>query len=210
MQSDNNKPEFWEKAFTEKQEMWGFEPAKSALIARDVFVGQHVQHVLVPGIGYGRNAQVFKDSGMAVTGIEISQTAIDIARKYYGDDMTIHHGSVTNMPFDNNLYDGIFCYALVHLLDEHERAKLIQDCYNQLAENGCMVFTAISKQAHTYGQGKFISKDRYEIFEGVQMFFYDRESIAEEFGNAGLMEVIEVEENFPMYLIKSKRNPQTP
>lgn len=204
MENDINKSEFWEKAFTEKKEMWGFAPAKSALIAKDFFVEQHVKNILVPGVGYGRNAQVFKDSGMTVTGIEISQTAIDIAKKHYGDDMTIYHGSVTDMPFDNSLYDGIFCYALIHLLDEHERAKLIQDCYNQLAENGCMVFTVISKQAHTYGQSKFISKDRYEIFEGVQMFFYDRDSIASEFGGAGLVEVMEVEENFPMYLVKIK------
>ena len=68
-----------------------------------------------------------------------------------------------------------------------------------------MFFTAISKEAHTYGQGKFISKDRYEIFPGVTMFFYNRESINEEFGEAGLFEIAEVTENYPFFLIKCKR-----
>jgi hypothetical protein len=68
--------------------------------------------------GYGRNAQIFKDKGISVTGIEISKTAIEMARKHYGTDMII---------------------------------------------------------------GKFISNDRYEIFDGVKMFFYDRESINAEF-----------------------------
>lgn len=201
----NEKPEFWESAFGEKQEMWGFEPAKSAVLTKDFFVQESIKNILIPGIGYGRNAQVFRDNGIAVTGIEISKTAIDMARKHYGTDMVIHHGSVTNMPFDQNQYDGIFCYALIHLLDSSERQKLIRDCYTQLADNGYMVFTMISKEAHTYKQGKFISQDRYEIFDGVNMFFYDRESIQAEFGNAGLFEIMEINESQPFFLIKCKK-----
>lgn len=148
--------EFWEEAFKEKQEMWGFKPAKSAILTKDFFIENKVKTVLIPGIGYGKNAQIFRENGMTVTGIEISQTAIDLGQKHFGNDLTIYHGSVTEMPFDNNLYDGIFCYGLIYLLSNNERAKLIQNCYNQLAGNGCMVFTVITKEAKTYGQGTFI------------------------------------------------------
>jgi len=61
--------------------MWGFEPAKSAVLAKDFFVEHKVKNILIPGIGYGCNAKVFMDNGMSVTGIEISQTAIDLAKK---------------------------------------------------------------------------------------------------------------------------------
>lgn len=205
MINENEKPEFWETAFGEKQEMWGFEPAKSAVLAKDFFLQKSVKNILIPGIGYGRNAQIFKESGMTVTGIEISKTAIEMARKHYGSDMVIHHGSVTDMPFDDHQYEGIFCYALIHLLAESERKKLICDCYNQLSDGGYMVFTVISKSARTYGQGRFISKDRYEIFEGVNMFFYDRESIKSEFDEAGLFEITEINESQPFFLIKCKK-----
>lgn len=197
--------EFWETNFIEKQEMWGFEPSKSAIVTKDFFVEKFIKNILIPGIGYGRNAKVFIDNEITVTGIEISKTAIELARKHYGTDMIIYHGSVTDMTFDNAQYDGIFCYGLIHLLDQNERQKLILDCYNQLLVDGYMVFTAISKKAHTYGKGKFISNDRYEIHEGVKMFFYDQESIYEEFGDFGLIEIIEIEENFPFFLIKCKR-----
>src|SRR5690554_5999340 len=197
--------EFWEKSFIDNQEMWGFEPAKSTVLTNDFFVEQNVKNVLIPGMGYGRNAQIFRDNGMTVTGIEISKTAIDLAHKHFGSDLLIHHGSVTEMPFDNNLYDGIFCYGLIYLLSNNERAKLIQNCYNQLAGNGCMVFTVITKEAKTYGQGTFISKDRFEMFGGVQLFFYDRETIEEDFGKVGLFEIIKVEENYPFYLIKCRK-----
>ncbi|KQC01809.1 bifunctional 2-polyprenyl-6-hydroxyphenol methylase/3-demethylubiquinol 3-O-methyltransferase UbiG [Pedobacter sp. Hv1] len=205
MIDENEKPEFWETAFGEKQEMWGFEPAKSAILTKDFFVQQSLKNILVPGIGYGRNAQLFKDNGMAVTGIEISKTAIAMARKHYGTTIPIYHGSVTDMPFDDVKYDGIFCYALIHLLGATERAKLISDCYHQLSANGYMVFTAISKTASTYGKGKFVSEDCYEVFDGVKLFFYDRASIEMAFAKVGLFEITAVNESQPFFLIKCKK-----
>lgn len=63
--------EFWEDNFIEKQEMWGLEPSKSAVLTKDYFVENSVKNVLIPGIGYGRNAQIFRQNGIVVTGIEI-------------------------------------------------------------------------------------------------------------------------------------------
>jgi SAM-dependent methyltransferase len=197
---------FWEEAFKDKQEMWGFEPAKSAVITKDLFAGQKIKNVLIPGIGYGRNANIFVEHGMTVTGIEISKTAIELAGKHFGDELKIYHGPVADMPFDKQIYDGVFCYGLIYLLDKNEREKLIRDCYNQLAESGIMVFTAITKDAGTYGQGTQISKDRFEMFGGVNIFFYDIDTINQEFENAGLVEVAEVSENYPFYLIKCRKN----
>lgn len=197
--------EFWEETFKENQEMWGFEPSKSTKLTNDFFIEQNVKNVLIPGIGYGRNAQLFRNNGMTVTGIEISTTAIGLAKKHYGNDLTIHHGSVTDMPFDKNLYDGIYCYALIHLLDKKEREKLIRDCYSQLSENGFMVFAVVAKEAPIYGHGTCIGKDRFEILGGVKMFFYDEDTIQEEFGDVGLFEIIEVNDVYPFYLIKCQK-----
>lgn len=197
--------EFWETAFNDKQEMWGMNPAKSAELTKNFFIEKSLKNILIPGIGYGRNAQPFIENGINVNGIEISKTAIDLAKKHYGNEMTIFHGSVTEMPFEDIKYDGIFCYALIHLLDNKERRKLIKDCYNQLTENGFMVFAAITKNAPQYGQGKLISKDRYEIHKGAKIFYYDRESVKTEFEKYGLFEITEVDESQTMYLIKCKK-----
>lgn len=198
--------EFWEINFKDKQEMWGLKPAHSAVLAKDIFVKNIVQNVLIPGIGYGRNAQPFIEKGMTVTGIEISKTAIELGRKHYGTEMTIYQGSVTDMPFDNKTYDGIFCYALIHLLDNRERKKLIQNCYNQLTENGHIIFTAVTKEAKNFGKGELISKDRYEFPKGVKIFYYDKEAVKAEFEKFGLFEIIKVDENNPMFLIKCKKS----
>jgi SAM-dependent methyltransferase len=183
--------EFWESSFIENQMMWGFEPSDSAIMTKDFFVEKNVKDILIPGIGYGRNAKVFIDNGINVTGIEISKTAINLARQN-GLNISIFHGSVNDMPFDDKLYDGIFCYALIHLLNNRERDKFIIDCYNQLKPNGYMIFTTISKEAPMFGKGKQLDKDYFEIMDGVKMFFYDSDSIRQEFGKYGLIEFFEI------------------
>jgi 2-polyprenyl-3-methyl-5-hydroxy-6-metoxy-1,4-benzoquinol methylase len=185
--------EFWEASFRENQMMWGFEPSDSAILTKDFFLEKKVKDILIPGIGYGRNAKVFLDNGINVTGIEISKTAIDLAR-LNGLNINIYNGSVIDMPFDNKLYEGIFCYALIHLLNNRERDKFIKDCYSQLKPSGYMIFTAISKKAPMYEKGKKLGKDYFEIMEGVKMFFYDSVSVKQEFGKYGLLEYSEIDE----------------
>lgn len=186
--------EFWEKAFSEMQTAWGLAPTLSAGLAAETFAGAGVRDVLIPGIGYGRNAKPFLERGMSVTGIEISETAIGLARSRLGLDLPIFHGSVTDMPFDQRRYDGIFCYGLIYLLDARGREKLLRDCVRQLAPGGQMIFTVISKKAPMYGQGPRLGEDWYERHPGLPMYFYDSDSVTRAFGPHGLVEQSEVDE----------------
>jgi len=179
--------EFWETSFRDKQEMWGWEPADSAIDTLELFKKYGLNKILIPGFGYGRNAKIFNDQGFKVTGIEISETAIDLAQKHFGDSIKVYHGSVSSMPFDQELYDGIFSYSLIHLLSEKERIKLIEDCYNQLKPNGYIVFVTISKMDFRYKQGIEVSKDTFEPWSGLTLYFYDSDSIKLDFGNCGLI-----------------------
>jgi SAM-dependent methyltransferase len=186
--------EFWETAFSKMQLAWGVQPTASAALAGDYFARAGTKAVLIPGIGYGRNAKPFLERGMSVTGIEISETAIALARTRLGLEIPIVHGSVTDMPFDRRRYDGIFCYGLVYLLDVRGREKLIRDCYRQLEPGGHMVFTVISKKAPMYGQGPRLGDDWYERLPGLPMYFYDADSVKREFGPYGLIDFSEIDE----------------
>ncbi|MBZ5710219.1 class I SAM-dependent methyltransferase [Nannocystis pusilla] len=189
--------EFWENAFVRRQMMWGDTPTRAALLARDEFAARGVKHVLIPGIGYGRNAVPFLELGMSVTGIEVSTTAIALARSKMGLEIPIFHGSVTAMPFDEHRYDGIFCFGLVYLLDADERAKLLHDCANQLAPGGTMIFTVVSKADPMFAQGTRVGEDRVATQHGARLFFYDADSVRSEFGAHGLVEFFSVDETMP-------------
>lgn len=182
--------EFWEKAFREKQKMWGEGPAISAIETSVLFKEMGFRKILIPGVGYGRNAKVFLEAGMEVAGIEISETAIALGKQLFGSGLRIVHGSALDMPFDSETYDGVFSHALIHLFDAQERRKLIADCFDRIVDNGAMVFTAITKNAGSFGAGTRISRDRFRTKDGVDLFFYDESSIEEEFGRFGLEEMV--------------------
>ena len=179
--------EFWEEKYKSIGVTWKFEPAESAIIACKLFTENGFHKVLIPGVGYGRNAKIFADSGMDVTGIEISATAIRLARES-GLEFKIHRGPVQRMPFDKEEYDGIFCYALLHLLNQNDRRMFLKKCYDQLRPDGIMVFTLLSKEHKLYGTGQLVSVDRFRIEKGLTAFFYDPVSVEKEFGPYGLIE----------------------
>lgn len=184
----------WEDAFVRNQLMWGHEPAVSARRAAELFAAEGVRSVLVPGIGYGRNALPFLAKKMQVAGIEISETAIGLSRSELGLDVPIFHGSVTAMPFDDRVYDAVFAFGLLYLLSAEERAKVLRDCFAQLAPGGSMVVTLVSKSAPMYGRGTRIGEDWFETHPGIRLYFYDASTIARDFGPFGLVSVDDVAE----------------
>jgi SAM-dependent methyltransferase len=185
--------EFWENVFADKQLMWGEQPTASALRASDEFATRDVRTVLIPGVGYGRNAKPFLSHHMAVTGIEVSATAIRCARQL-GLDFVIHHRSVEDMPLDDERFDGIFCFGLLYLLDASARRKFILDCFHQLAPGGQMVFTLIAKSAPMFGRGTLISTDWFETLPGLMMYFYDDASVQHEFNGCGVVVTSTIDE----------------
>jgi len=185
--------EFWDNKFQKIGTNWSFEPTDSAIQTSELFAKNNFKTVLIPGVGFGRNAKPFTESGMDVTGIEISKTAIELAREN-GMDFRIHHGSVLKMPLDKEKYNGIFCYALLHLFNQTDRRKIMQKCFDQLQEKGLMVFVVVSDKNKLFGNGKFVSYNRYMIEKGLTVFFYDSAAIEKEFAPFGLVEFREIDE----------------
>ncbi|MEN7550008.1 class I SAM-dependent methyltransferase [Rapidithrix thailandica] len=186
--------EFWESAFNSNDRMWGEKPTDNAHTVLELMQKNNIKSILIPGFGYGRNAKVFYDKGFDVTGIEISKTAIKRARKHFGSEVIIHYGSVTEMPFDKNQYQSIYCYSLIHLLNKADRKKLIDDCYTQLKHTGIMVFVALSINDKRFGVGEELEKNTFHSPHGLNLYFYDEKSIIEEFGDYNIIEAKEINE----------------
>ena len=195
MATDNQLGEFWESSFKDKQLMWGEVPTNSAKVAADEFAKDRIKNVLIPGIGYGRNAKPFLEKGMEVSGIEISATALQLNKQLLGSKLKeLFLGSTDEMPFSTGTYGGIFCYSLIHLLEEKARTRLIQNCYNQLSSGGQMVFVMVSKNFPSFGKGKQLGKNTFETAPGLQLYFYDKASILKDFEKYGLTTIREIAE----------------
>lgn len=184
---------FWESLFADKGALWDFYPSDSALIALNLFQKRNLNKILIPGIGYGRNAKPFYDAGFDITGIEISKAAIDLAKENQLN-FKIHHGSLTDMPFDNDAFDAVFCYATLHLFNPHERHHILKSCYNQLSSNGLMFFSIVSCESMINFSGKQIDKDIIQLENGLKVTFYDLKRVEEEFKIYNIIEIEKIDE----------------
>jgi SAM-dependent methyltransferase len=190
--------EFWESAFAERRVMWGREPAAAAQRAAERCAAGGLREVMILGMGYGRNALPFLERGLSLAGLEISETAIALARSELGLQFPIHHGPASDLPLDEARYDGIFCHGMLYLLPTaEERRALISTCAGMLRPGGWMFFTLISRRAPMYGQGPCLGEGCYERLPGLPMYFYDEEGLRRDFGPHGLEELEEVEEPGP-------------
>jgi SAM-dependent methyltransferase len=184
---------FWENLFSKNGTLWDFHPSDSALIALNLFQENSLNKILIPGVGYGRNAKPFVDNGFDVTGIEISKTAIELARKN-NLNFKIHHGSITDIPFDSETYNCIFCYATLHLFTKQERARILNNSYDLLEQNGIMFFTVISIDSIEGFNGNLICENTKKLENGIEVHFYNSESILNDFGNYNIIDISKIEE----------------
>tara|TARA_R110000796_G_scaffold35017_4_gene90269 strand:- start:6360 stop:6704 length:345 start_codon:yes stop_codon:yes gene_type:complete len=98
------------------------------------------------------------------------------------------------MPFDEARYESIYCYSLIHLLDKVKRLKLIENCYFQLIPDGLMVFVVLSKKDKRFGVGEEVKRNTYHSPNGLNLYFYDKASVKEEFGKYNIVELNEINE----------------
>jgi 2-polyprenyl-3-methyl-5-hydroxy-6-metoxy-1,4-benzoquinol methylase len=178
---------FWEERFRDEGRIWGDSPSRTAVYAIDLFRKTGVRKVLIPGSGYGRNTEAFARAGFEVTGIEISKTAISLARQ--GSlKIQYHFGSVLDMPFDNQVYDGIYCFNVLHLFRKDDRAVFLQRCREQLKDGGAMFFVVFSDKESSYGTGRLVEENTFESKPGREVHYYTDEDLVYEFRDLEILE----------------------
>ena len=153
--------EYWEKRFLDGGKIWGDKPSKATIYALELFKKYDLNRILVPGAGYGRNTKLFTDANLKVVGIEVSESAISIA-KNFNPKTQFFQGSVLDMPFDDERYDGIYCCNVLHLFLKDDRISFLKKCYEQLTAKGFVFFVVFSDKERSFGKGKRIEENTYE------------------------------------------------
>ncbi len=187
--------DFWEKRYRSEGKIWGDTPSVTARYACRHFLARGVKSVLIPGMGYGRNARVFREAGMAVSGIEISREAVSILRKDF-PEIRCQEGSVLDVPFGGP-YDAIYCFNVVHFFRLNERRAFLEKCLAALPECGLAFFTGLSEKDPQYGRGAEIEPGTFESKPGRPVHFFTAEDVRACFNGFNVLEsgLVEDEED---------------
>jgi SAM-dependent methyltransferase len=166
---------YWNERFSREGKIWGETPSVTVDIAITFFNNNNIHDVLVLGSGYGRNAEVFAESGFNVFGLEVSKIAYQIAvRTNIEKRFSIKYklGDVLEMPYNNESFDGVYCFNTLHLFMVKERKKFTENVYRVLKNEGIAVFTVFSNQDPSFGTGREVEPNTFESKRGRPAHYF--------------------------------------
>jgi len=178
---------YWETRFTKEGKIWGNSPSRTATYALELFRKYGVKKILVPGAGYGRNTKLFSSTGFNVVGVEVSEIALDLAKKY-DPETTFLHGSYLDIVPGDEPYDAIYCFNLLHLFRENERKLLISKSSSELKEDGLVFFIVFSEEEVSFGNGREVEKNTFESKPGRPVHYFAEEDLPEHFQDFSIIE----------------------
>ncbi len=106
-------------------------------------------HILDLGSGTGRNSYYFAEMGNDVIGLEISKTAIDIAKDYMSKRLFnikyVKHSIGERFPIDDNSIEIVLDVTSSNSLSESEREMYLAETHRVLKRGGYFFVKALCK-----------------------------------------------------------------
>lgn len=144
-----------------QKEIW-LEPSIESYYLVNRWKRQGKKEFLDIGCGLGRHSIQFAKEGFNVTSIDLSQEAIDSAKRWAQDeklDIQFLHSDMMDIPNEDNSFDCILCRNVISHTDTEGIETIINKIYNLLKINGECFLTLGSKNASTYKDPKNIIVD---------------------------------------------------
>lgn len=90
--------------------------------------------ILDAGCGPGRDVDFFTENGFEAVGIDSESKIIEYARENYSG--IFRQMDFTELDFESESFEGVWCLAVLHLLNEEEREKAYKEIYRVLKDQG--------------------------------------------------------------------------
>ena len=119
-------------------------------------------NILDLGCGHGRDLEYFISKGHSLTGIDISSSLLKIARERAPDAKLIEL-NLLDIDSIEDLFNGIWCNAVLHHLKKDDFSKVLEKIHNRLNYGG-VFFLSVKNNINSHWDSKYPSHPRYYTF----------------------------------------------
>jgi ubiquinone/menaquinone biosynthesis C-methylase UbiE len=144
-----------------------------------------VARVLDLGCGAGRHVAFFAESGCNTAGIDLSDTAVEAARhriRKSGLAADLRAGSATSLPWPDSSFDAVVSCGVLDHMPPADCTATVNEVFRVLRPGGLFYLDLVAKEEYSFGQGRMVAPDTFEIQEGLEkglvQRFFDPASIA--------------------------------
>ncbi len=162
----------WEKDYKMRGELW-----------RGPFLSFSFQDflpagakVLELGCGDGKTLASLISNGFKTTGIDVSPSAIKLARKKVGRKAKLIVGNICDLPFSANSFDAVVAVHVLDHLSSIERRKAVIEIARVLKKGGLIFFQGFSQNDFRFGNGELVERNTFRRKNNVWYHYF---SIAE-------------------------------
>lgn len=125
--------------------------------------------VLDLGCGAGRHVFFMGNENIIPYGIDFSDEGIEYTKemlKDYGMEKYIDNmkvASLTNLPYEDNYFEGIICYGVLYYLDKDSIKKAVNEMRRVLREKGKLLLVVRSIEDYRYKENNAIEGEKHTI-----------------------------------------------
>jgi ubiquinone/menaquinone biosynthesis C-methylase UbiE len=111
------------------------------------FAGFRGRRLLEVGCGIGTDLVRFAKGGARVSGVDLSQTAIDLARQNFAvhglvaDDLRVANGEA--LPYDAATFDVVYAHGVLQYTAD--AAQMVRECHRVLKPGGTAIFMVYNR-----------------------------------------------------------------
>lgn len=122
------------------------------------FLSEHFKQkgfkkILDVGVGLGRHSIFFAQKGFNVSGIDISEYAVNRLKEISDKNnlnIDVRQANMLKLPFDDNNFDAVFSYNVIYHTDTKGFDIVLSEIKRVLRSGGEFYFTMISKNSWTF------------------------------------------------------------
>ncbi len=109
--------------------------------------------VLELGCGDGKTLAALVAGDFQMTGLDVSPTAVDLAKEKIGSKAKFVVGNACHLPFKVNYFDAIVAIHVFDHLTENERKLAVEEVKRVLKPGGVLFFEGFSVKDFRFGKG---------------------------------------------------------
>ena len=174
----NQQSQHWEKNFSNKPEMFGFEPSFSAKKALETFKKNNITNIIELGAGLGRDTIFFAQNGIYVHAIDYSLSATNIIKKRSKENNLDALIKVENYDIrkklncDNENFQACYSHMLFCMALTNQNLKdLNQEILRVLKKDGFNIYTVRNHMDGDFKKGTHRGEDMYEMNGFIVHYF---------------------------------------